>query len=257
MTGGRATYDFSGQGVLVIGGTTGIGRAAAAAFAGAGARVVFAGLGSDDGRTLERKIVAAGGDALFVEVDVRREAEMQVLFDTAVARLGRVDIALNNAGVEGPFGATQDLSSDDFDRIIGVNLKGMWLGMKLQIPHMLANGAGVIVNTASTAGVKSIPMVPVYSASKHAIVGLTRAAALENAAAGLRINAIAPGPVDTGLLHRMVAGHIDVSAIAAGTPLGRISSPEEIARAMLWLSSEDAAYVTGHVLLVDGGLTVA
>jgi len=253
----HAAYDFSGKGALIIGGTTGIGRAAAKAFAGSGAKVVVAGLGAADGHSLEVEIAAAGGDVLFVETDVRQEDQMVRLFETAVRRLGRVDIALNNAGVEGPFAPVHEISSDDFDRIISANLKGMWLGMKQQIPHMLENGGGAIVNTSSTAGVKSIPNVGIYSASKHAIVGLTKAAALEVARGGVRINAIAPGPMDTGLLERMVAGHIPVSAIAEGTPLGRISSPDEIARAMMWLCSDDAGYVTGQTLLVDGGLTVS
>ncbi len=249
---------FSGKSALVVGGTTGIGAAVVSAFTEQGGRVVFAGLDCQEARELAQTINAQWpGAAVFVPVDVRREADAIALVRVAAERFGRIDYSLNNAGVEGPFGPLQEVTEEDFDRIMGVNLKGVWLGLKHQIRHMLEHGAGSIVNTASSAGIVSIPQVAIYSASKHAIVGLTKAAALEQARSGLRVNAVAPGPVRTGLLQRMVAGHIELDQIAASVPMGRISEPAEIAQAVLWLWSDASSYVTGQVLVVDGGVTIA
>jgi NAD(P)-dependent dehydrogenase (short-subunit alcohol dehydrogenase family) len=239
--------DFTGQTALVIGGTTGIGRAAAIAFAEAGANVVIAGLGEAAGWEVEAEIRKdAGSDALFVETDVTSEDDMRVLMARAEERFGRIHVAVNNAGTEGKFGPVQDLSSEDFDRIIAINLKGIWLGLKHQIPHMLAQGGGAIVNTASSAGVTGIANVAVYTASKHGVVGLTKATALELAQSNIRVNAVA----------RMIEGKMDASVIAENVPMRRISEPEEIAGAILWLCSDAASYVTGHTLVVDGGMTV-
>ncbi|HVY79677.1 MAG TPA: glucose 1-dehydrogenase [Steroidobacteraceae bacterium] len=252
-----AQLDFSGRTALVIGATEGIGRATALAFAAAGANVFAAGLGAERGRSLADEINALGGvTAEFMEADVASEAEMAAVVARAAARFGRIHAAVNNAGTEGAFGPVQDQSADDFDRLLAVNLKGVWHGLKYQLPHMLAHGGGAIVNTASSAGVQPIANIALYTASKHAVVGLTKATALEVARSNIRVNAVAPGPVNTGLLHRMVAGKIDLSAIAESVPMGRISEPEEIARAILWLCSDAASYITGHVLLADGGLTV-
>lgn len=249
---------FSGKSALVVGGTTGIGAAVVSAFAEQGGRVVFAGLDCQEARDLAQTINAQWPEAaVFVPVDVRREADAIALVRVAAERFGRIDYSLNNAGVEGPFGPLQEVTEEDFDRLMGVNLKGVWLGLKHQIRHMLEYGAGSIVNTASSAGIVSIPQVAIYSASKHAIVGLTKAAALEQARSGLRVNAVAPGPVRTGLLQRMVAGHIELDQIAASVPMGRISEPAEIAQAVLWLWSDASSYVTGQVLVVDGGVTIA
>jgi NAD(P)-dependent dehydrogenase (short-subunit alcohol dehydrogenase family) len=247
---------FDGRTVLVIGGTTGIGRAAAVCFARAGANVVISGLGAADGQQTESEVKAAGAKALFIEADVTRESDVRELMSRAVERFGRIHAAVNNAGIEGCFGPVQDATSDDFDRIIGVNLKGVWLGMKYQVPHMLEHGGGAIVNTSSSAGVTAIPMVAIYTASKHGVIGLTKASALELATSNIRVNAVAPGPVNTGLLHRMIEGKIDSSVIAAQVPMQRISEPEETARAIVWLCSDAASFITGHTLVVDGGLTV-
>ncbi len=250
--------EFSNRTALIVGGTTGIGEAAVAAFAGEGCNVAFAGIEDDVGRVLEQRINAgAGGRALFVRTDVRREADVERLMHLAGDRFGRIHYALNNAGVEGPFGPLQDASEADFDHLIGTNLKGVWLGMKHQIRHMLKFGGGAIVNTSSSAGIVSIPQVGIYSASKHGIIGLSKAAALEQARSGIRVNVIAPGPVRTGLLSRMVAGHVDLDTIAGVVPMGRISEPSEIAAAVLWLCSDAASFVTGHTLVADGGLTIA
>ena len=255
----QVTYNLSGKTVLVIGGTTGIGRSCAFAFAKAGANLVVAGLGLDDTAAFERELTAAGAaKAVVTVVDVREEAAVAGAVQTAVTRFGRLDIALNNAGIEGPFEPLNEVSSETFDRIISVNLKGVFFGLKHEVRQMLAQGGGgAILNTSSTAGVQSIANIGVYSASKHGIIGLTKAAALENARAGIRVNAIAPGPVDTGLLSRMVAGHVPIDAIAASVPLGRISQPDEIAALAIWLCSDAASYVTGETVMVDGGVTIA
>ncbi len=253
---GTAKYDFSGQTALVIGATAGIGRATALAFADAGANVVAAGLGAEEGKSLAAEIEGRGRAALFIEADVRRESDMDAVMEAAVSRFGRIHAAVNNAGVECTYGPMYELSSEEFDKIIGINLKGVWLGLKRQIPHMLAHGGGTIVNTASTAGITGMANIAVYTASKHGIVGLTKAAALEVGKSNIRINAVAPGPVRTGLLDRMVAGHVEVSAIGASNPMGRISEPEAIASAILYLSSDASSYVLGHVLAIDGGFTV-
>jgi NAD(P)-dependent dehydrogenase (short-subunit alcohol dehydrogenase family) len=219
--------------------------------------VFAAGLGAERGRTLVEEIRSGGRvDAEFIEADVTREAEVKDLVDAAARRFGRIHAAVNNAGIEGGFGPVQDATTEMFDRIINVNLRGIWHGLKYQLPHMLAHGGGAIVNTASSAGVQPIPNVAIYTASKHGVVGLTKATALEVARSGIRVNAVAPGPVNTGLLHRMVAGNIDLSVIAEGVPMARISEPPEVASAILWLCSDAASFVTGHVMVVDGGMTV-
>ena len=247
---------FAGRTALVIGGTTGIGRSAALGFAAAGANVFIVGLGAAEGKDVEAEARRKGVDAMFVEADVTRESEVKSVVERAAERFGRIHVAVNNAGVEGKFGPVHELQESEFDRIIGVNLKGIWLGLKYEIPHMLAHGGGAIVNTASSAGVTGIANVAVYTASKHGVVGLTKATALELAKSNIRVNAVAPGPANTGLLHRMVGGHIDLSVIADAVPMGRISEPEEAAQAILWLCSDAASYITGHTLVVDGGLTV-
>ncbi len=255
----QVTYNLSGKTVLVVGGTTGIGRSCALAFAKAGANLVVAGLGLDDPAAYERELTAAGAaKAVVAIIDVREEAAVAGVVQTAVKQFGRLDIALNNAGIEGPFEPLHEVTSETFDRIISVNLKGVFFGLKHEIRQMLAQGGGgAILNTASNAGVKSIANIGVYSASKHAIIGLTKAAALETAEAGIRVNAIAPGPVDTGLLTRMVSGHVPIDAIAAKVPLGRIAHPDEIAALAIWLCSEAASYVSGETVLIDGGATIA
>jgi NAD(P)-dependent dehydrogenase (short-subunit alcohol dehydrogenase family) len=247
---------MKGRTALVIGGTTGIGRAAAIAFGAAGANVFIVGLGSAEGKDVEAEVRGTGVEAMFVEADVTRESEVKAVVARAAERFGRIHMAVNNAGVEGRFGPVQDLEEVEFDRIIGVNLKGIWLGLKYEIPHMLAHGGGAIVNTSSSAGVTGIANVAVYTASKHGVVGLTKATALELAQSNIRVNAVAPGPVNTGLLHRMVDGHVDLAVIADAVPMKRISEAEESAQAILWLCSDAASYITGHTLVVDGGLTV-
>ncbi len=252
----QTQFNFQGSKVLLVGATSGIGSAAVEAFVAAGADVVFAGLKQADTDALLQSLQQnAKGLVQFVEVDVRDEQQVESLIATAVARMGGLDICINNAGTEGTFGLLHTLTSAQFDHLISVNLRGLWLCMKYQIPH-LQKGA-VIINTSSTAGVQAIAMVGVYSATKHGIIGLTKAAALELAGQGIRVNAVAPGPVDTGLLSRMIDGKVPLQVIADSVPLKRIAQPSEIANAMLWLASDGASYVTGETLLVDGGLTQA
>lgn len=249
---------LTGRGVLVIGATTGIGRATVLACAARGARVCFAGLGAEEGNAVAAEAKGLGAaDVAFMEIDVRREAEIRAVIDLASSRFGRIEIAINNAGVETRLGPIQDASDDEFEHIMGVNVRGTWLALKHEIRHMLQHGGGSIVNTASTAGVTGIAGVALYTASKHAIVGLTRAAALELASSKIRVNAVAPGPVRTGLLSRMLDGKLSIEQIAARVPMARVSEPPEIAEVILWLASDAASYVTGHILLADGGLTAA
>jgi NAD(P)-dependent dehydrogenase (short-subunit alcohol dehydrogenase family) len=245
--------DFKGCNVLVIGATTGIGRATAIAFAEAGANVAIGGLGEADGRAVEAEIKKRGREALFLETDVRHETQIQKLIAETVARWKRIHVAVNNAGTEGRFAPLQDMTVADFDNIIAVNLRGIFLGLKHEIPHMRANDGGAIVNMSSNAGLKAIANIAIYTASKHGVAGMTKAAALENARHNIRINAVAPGAVETGLLHRMVDGHVPTEAIAESTPMGRIAQPDEIARAILFLASDAASYMTGHIMPVDGG----
>jgi len=249
--------EMTGRTALIIGGTTGIGRAAALEFAAAGANVFIAGLGEDAGREAVAEIRGKfRTGAEFLEADVRRDADVRAVIERASGKFGRIHAAVNNAGTEQKFGPVHETTLEEFERVIGINLRGVWLGMKYEIPHMLAHGGGAIVNTASMAGIEGIANVAVYTASKHGVVGLTKASALELARSHIRVNAVAPGPVDTGLLARMLAGKIELSVIAESVPMGRISSPEEIAKGMVWLCSDAASYVTGHTLVIDGGATI-
>jgi NAD(P)-dependent dehydrogenase (short-subunit alcohol dehydrogenase family) len=258
---GQVAYDFSGKAVLIVGGTSGIGWATARAFARARARVAICGLAPSPAPEFEHELKTEGApDALFLPLDVRNAADVEKAVATVAERFGGFQIAVNNAGIEGRYGPIEDLEPEDFDQLVSVNLRGVWLGLKYEIRHMAQDRAkrgGVIVNTASNAGIQAIPNISVYSATKHGIIGLTKGAALEQAKNGIRVNAVAPGPVDTGLLSRMVAGQIPLDVIANSVPLGRISKPEEIAGAILWLASDAAAYVTGETLVIDGGATQA
>jgi NAD(P)-dependent dehydrogenase (short-subunit alcohol dehydrogenase family) len=253
----QVSYDFSGKAVLVIGGTSGIGWATARAFARSGAKVATCGLAPPDAPDYVRQLTDDGAaDALFLPLDVRNAADVERAVATVIDRFGGFEIAINNAGTEGPFAPIQDLDEADFDRLIAINLRGVFLGLKHEIRHMLKAGkGGAIVNTASNAGIQSIANIGAYSATKHGVIGLTKAAALEQATNGIRVNAVAPGAVDTGLLSRMVEGHVPIDVIAQSVPMKRISQPEEIAEAILWLASDAASYVTGETLVIDGGVT--
>jgi NAD(P)-dependent dehydrogenase (short-subunit alcohol dehydrogenase family) len=254
----QVSFNFAGKAALVIGGTSGIGWATARAFARAGAKVAVCGLAPSPIPDFVRQLTEDGApDALFLPLDVRSAPDVERAVATVVERFGGFEIAINNAGTEGRYGPIESLEPDDFDQLVSVNLRGVWLGLKYEILHMAPRCGGVIVNMSSNAGVQSLPSIGVYSATKHGVIGLTKAAALEQAANGIRVNAIAPGAVATGLLSRMVEGHVPLDVIANSIPMKRISQPEEIAEAILWLASDGASYVTGETLVVDGGVTQA
>lgn len=247
---------FSGQVALVTGAGAGIGRATALAFAEQGLKVVVADIDLAAAEAVAKTIVDAGGEALCVRCDVTRDAEVQAMLDAARERFGRVDYAFNNAGIEIEKGKLAEGSEAEFDAIMGVNVKGVWLCMKHQLPLMLAQGGGVIVNTASVAGLGAAPKMSIYSASKHAVIGLTKSAAIEYAKKGIRVNAVCPAVIDTDMFRRAYEADPRKDEFAAAMhPVGRVGKVEEIAAAVLYLCSDGAAFTTGHALAVDGGAT--
>ncbi|MBM3111167.1 SDR family oxidoreductase [Pseudomonas arcuscaelestis] len=247
---------FSGQVALVTGGAAGIGRATALAFATEGLKVVVADLDAAGGQGTVDLIRAAGGEALFVTCNVTREADVQQLLACTVEAYGRLDYAFNNAGIEIEQGRLAEGSEAEFDAIMGVNVKGVWLCMKYQLPLLLAQGGGAIVNTASVAGLGAAPKMSIYSASKHAVIGLTKSAAIEYAKKKIRVNAVCPAVIDTDMFRRAYEADPRKAEYAAAMhPVGRIGKVEEIASAVLYLCSDGAAFTTGHALAVDGGAT--
>lgn len=246
---------FAGKVVLVTGAASGIGRAIALAFGHAGACVVVADTSVDGGHATAAMIVEAGGKALFVQSNVARAADVEALIDKTVSHYGHLDCAVNNAGVEEEHQPLAEGDDAQFDRIMGVNVKGVWLCMKHQIRQMLKQGGGAIVNMSSVSGLVGSPMHAVCTASKHAVVGLTKAAAAEYAASAIRVNALCPAGVRTPMLARALEHDEQAEATLKAYPIGRFAEPAEIANAALWLCSEQASYVTGHQLVIDGGLT--
>ncbi len=239
---------------LVTGGTSGIGRATAITYAQKQAKVVVVGRRIDEGEETVRLIKEAGGDAIFVQTDVTKEADVEAMVDKAVSVFGRLDIAFNNAGTVGENPALIEQTEAEYDRTMNVNVKGVWLSMKYEISQMLKQGSGAIVNTASTVGVVAYPSVPLYTASKHAVVGLTKAAALQYAKAGIRINVVAPAVIETDMFEATTGGQDEAKAYLAGLhPIGRVGTPLEVANAVLFLSSDMASFVTGETLMIDGG----
>ncbi|AYF86109.1 SDR family oxidoreductase [Pseudomonas sp. JS3066] len=247
---------FSGQVALVTGAANGIGRATALAFAAEGLKVVVSDVDTVGGEGTVELIRTAGGDASFIRCDVTREAEVQALMEGTVAAYGRLDYAFNNAGIEIEKGKLAEGSEAEFDAIMGVNVKGVWLCMKHQIPLLLAQGGGAIVNTASVAGLGAAPKMSIYAASKHAVIGLTKSAAVEYAKKKVRVNAVCPAVIDTDMFRRAYeADPKKAEFVATMHPVGRIGKVEEIAAAVLYLCCDAAGFTTGHALAVDGGAT--
>jgi NAD(P)-dependent dehydrogenase (short-subunit alcohol dehydrogenase family) len=242
---------LDGKVAIVTGAGSGIGRASALALGKAGAQVAVADVDVPGGKETVRQVESAGGTAIFVETDVSQASDVEALVARTVERFGRLDMAHNNAGILGNAARTADYAEEEWDRLLGVNLKGVWLCMRYEIPRMLEQGGGAIVNTASSAGLVAMPYLPAYVASKHGVVGLTKAAALDYAKSGIRVNAVCPGFIDTPLVQRAGATQAGADKYV---PTGRIGRPDEVAEAVLWLCSDASSYVTGHMLSVDGAM---
>ncbi|MCO6056864.1 glucose 1-dehydrogenase [Pseudomonas sp. MOB-449] len=248
---------FKDKVVLVTGASSGIGAAVAQAFAREGARVMLADINVDQGRERLAEIEAAGGEAAFFQIDVTSAEEMQALVAETVRRFGRLDIVHNNAGISGGNRFTAEVDEAEFDRVIAINLKAVWLCMKYAIGQMLEQGGGVIVNTASALALTTLPGSAPYIATKHAVAGLTKAAATEYASRNIRINAICPGVIRTAMLNQHPHLNELEPKLLALHPVGRLGEVEEVANAVLWLASEGASFMHGSLMTVDGGWTAA
>ena len=267
--------NFAGKVALVTGAGSGIGRASAILFAREGAKVVVSDIAAKTGTQTAELIKESGGEAIFVQTDVSRSEQVQALVERAVSAYGRLDIAHNNAGIEGPIARIADCVESDWDRTIEVNLKGVWLSMKFEIPAILKRGVGAIVNTASVAGLAGLSQLAAYTASKHGVVGLTKAAALEYRRFGIRVNAVCPGLIHTPMIERAAEAKLEQDLPARWRPAGpvlkamqklgiravapsqkaarRLGEPGEVAEAVAWLSSDAASFITGHAMVIDGG----
>jgi NAD(P)-dependent dehydrogenase (short-subunit alcohol dehydrogenase family) len=243
--------------VLITGALTGIGRATAMAFAKGGASVVVSGRREDAGRALAAELRSLGAQAEFVQADVRHEDEIRSLVDQTVKRFGRLDVAVNNAGTEGRPGPVTEQTAETYAATFETNVLGTMLSMKHELRVMQPQGTGSIINLSSTMGQRGAPGAALYTASKHAVEGLTKAAALEGAAFGVRVNAVAPGPIDTEMLDRFTGNADRKAGLIAGVPLKRAGKPDEIAQAITYLASDKASYVTGQILGVNGGKTAS
>jgi len=247
-----------GKIALVTGGGSGIGRATSLALAREGAKVMVSDIVEMGGVETVQLIQNAGGEASFVKTDVAQDADVQAMVKHTVTTYGRLDCAFNNAGIEGAFAKTEKYTKEEWDRVIAINLTGVWLCLKYEIDHMLQQGGGAIVNTASAAGLVGMRGGPAYVAAKHGVVGLTKTAALEYAKANIRVNAVCPGIIKTPMFERGVEGKPQlVDPLSAVSPTGRLGKPEEIAAAVVWLCSDAASFVTGHPMSIDGGIVAA
>ncbi|MFD4545024.1 SDR family NAD(P)-dependent oxidoreductase [Streptomyces sp. NPDC058466] len=243
--------------ILITGALTGIGRAAAVAFAKKGANVVAAGRRDEAGKALVEELRAFGTEAEFINADVRKEDDVRAMVDETVARFGRLDVAVNNAGTEGRPSPITDQTAETYNATFDTNVLGVVLSMKHQVRAMREQGSGSIINISSTYGHQGAPGASVYVGSKHAVEGLTKSVALEVAESGIRVNAVAPGPTDTGMLTRFTGTPENKAALVTQVPLDRLGLSEEVADAIVFIASDEASFITGHILNVDGGMTTS
>jgi NAD(P)-dependent dehydrogenase (short-subunit alcohol dehydrogenase family) len=244
---------MSKQVVLITGALTGIGRAAALVFAKKGARLVIAGRRDEAGKTLVKELRAFGSEAEFVKADVRKEEDVHAMVDRTVALFGRLDVAVNNAATEGQTGPITDQTAESFTAIFDTNVLGVVLSIKHEVRVMQAQASGNIINISSTYGHKGAPNASLYAGAKHAVEGITKSVALETVKSGIRVNAVAPGPIDTDMLTRFARTPENKGALVTTVPMNRLGLPEEVADAIVFLASDEASFITGHVLNVDGG----
>src|ERR1700723_4645775 len=242
--------------VLITGGLSGIGRAAAVAFAKKGANVVVAGRRDEVGKALVKELRSFGSEAEFINADIRKEDDVRTLIDETVARFGRLDVAVNNAGTEGQLGPITDQTAESYATTFDTNVLGVLLSMKHEVRVMQKQGRGNIINISSTYGHEGAAFASVYVASKHAVEGITKSVALEIVKSGIRVNAVAPGPVDTGMLTRFTHTPENKAALVTQVPMARLGVSEEQANAIVFLASDEASFITGHILNVDGGHSV-
>jgi NAD(P)-dependent dehydrogenase (short-subunit alcohol dehydrogenase family) len=241
--------------VLITGGLSGIGRAAAIAFAKKGANVVVAGRRDEAGKALAKELRSLGSEAEFVNADVRKDDDVRALVDKTVARFGRLDVAVNNAGTEGLVGPITDQTAQSYAATFDTNVLGVILSMKHEVRVMQGQGGGSIINISSTYGHEAAAGASIYVGSKHAVEGITKSVALEIAKLGIRVNGVAPGPTDTGMLTRFTGTPENKAALVTTVPMGRLGLTEELANAIVFMASDQASFITGHVLNVDGGKT--
>ncbi len=247
---------FNNKVVLITGAASGIGRAMAHAFAVQGARLALADVDQNGLQETVDHVKDMGNEAIAIAADVSKAKDVKHMVDVTVDHYGHLDVACNNAGIEGQQAPTAECTEENWDRVIDINLKGVWLCMKYEIPQMVEEGGGAIVNTASVAGLVGFGNIAAYVASKHGINGLTKTAALEYATQGLRVNSICPGAIETPMIDRFTQGSEEArEQFHAMHPLGRMGKPEEVAAAAIWLCSEEASFITGHAMPVDGGFT--
>jgi NAD(P)-dependent dehydrogenase (short-subunit alcohol dehydrogenase family) len=239
--------------VLITGALSGIGRATAIAFAKKGARVVVAGRRDEAGEALAEELRSFGSEAEFINADVRKENDVRALVDKTVARFGRLDVAVNNAGTEGQVGPITDQTAESYAATFDTNVLGVILSMKHEVRIMQGQGSGSIINISSTYGHEGAAGAPIYVGSKHAVEGITKSVALEVAKSGIRVNVVAPGPTDTGMLTRFTRTPENKAALVTTVPMGRLGLSEELAAAIVFIASDEASFITGHVLNVDGG----
>jgi len=245
--------EFTGKVVLITGGNAGIGCATAIEFAKQGAKVVITGRREKEGHEVIAEIKALGGEAIFAKTDVSREKDVKAMIAQTLETFGRLDYAFNNAGIEETFTPLSNQTEEAYDQIMDINVKGVWLSLKYEIPAMLKTGGGAIVNNSSIAGLVGFAMAPVYVASKHAVIGLTKAVAVEYAKQNVRVNAVAPGIIETRMFLEVTPEIKQL--LESTTPIGRVGKPEEIAGTVIWLCSDSASFVTGQTLAIDGGYT--